>query len=62
MFAARTLNRHAALMNRMAETMGVDLTAAIAQGALSGEGWRDAVERCAGCAAPDKCTAFLAEQ
>lgn len=61
MFAALTLNRHAALMNRMANTMGVDLTQAIATGALSGEGWRDAVERCARCAEPDHCMMFLAE-
>ena len=62
MFGARTLNRHAALMNRMAETLGVDLTEAMAKGRLSSEGWREAVVRCAGCDDPSACLHWLSEQ
>jgi hypothetical protein len=45
----------------MAETMGVDLTSAISDGALSGENWRAAVERCAGCTEPESCIVYLAD-
>ena len=45
MFGAKTINRHAALMNRMAETLGVDLTEAIADGRLPAEAWREAVSK-----------------
>ncbi|MDF2141580.1 DUF6455 family protein [Paenirhodobacter sp. CAU 1674] len=60
MFGARTLNRHAALMNRMAEVLGVDLTEAMAKGQLSGEGWREAVVRCTSCDDPTACQHWLA--
>ena len=60
MFGARMLNRHAALMNRMAETVGVDLTEAISEGRLTGEGWRDAVIACTGCSDPEDCITWLA--
>lgn len=60
MFGARTLNRHAALMNRMAQVLGVDLTEAMAQNLLSGEDWRGAVVRCTGCSDPEGCQHWLA--
>ncbi len=60
MFGLKTLNRHAALMNRMAEVLGVDLTAAMAEGRLSGEDWRMAVMRCASCDDPQACLRWLA--
>ena len=59
MFGAKTINRHAALMNRMAETVGVDLTAAIADGRLPAEAWREAVVRCTGCSDPEGCQHWL---
>ena len=62
MFGARTLNRHAALMNRMAEVLGVDLTEAMAKSALSGTEWRDAVVRCTGCSDPEGCLHWLSQK
>ena len=59
MFGHRTIQRHAAMMNRMAEVQGLDLTTAIHEGALSGEDWREAVVRCTGCAEPEACLAWL---
>ncbi len=44
----------------MAEVLGVDMTAALAVGALGGEDWRDAVLRCTCCDGPDACLAWLA--
>lgn len=61
MFGAKTINRHAALMNRMATTLGVDLTAAIADGRLPAESWREAVVRCTGCSDPESCQHWLAD-
>ncbi|MDF1618969.1 DUF6455 family protein [Pseudothioclava nitratireducens] len=61
MFGARALNRHAALMNRMAETLGVDLTEAMRRGQFSSEGWRDAVVSCASCDDPTACLHWLAD-
>lgn len=61
MFGAKTINRHSALMNRMAETLGVDLTAAIAEGRLPAEGWREAVVRCTGCSDPEACQHWLSQ-
>ena len=61
MFGAKTINRHAALMNRMAETLGVDLGTAIADGRLPAEGWREAVVRCTGCSDPEGCQHWLSE-
>lgn len=61
MCEARTLNRHAALVNRMAETLGLDLSRATREGRLSAETWRDAVMSCTSCADPGNCTLWLAE-
>lgn len=61
MFGLKTLNRHAALMNRMAQVLGVDLTAMMAKGKLSGEDWREAVVRCASCCDPAACQHWLSE-
>ncbi|WP_417808606.1 DUF6455 family protein [Thioclava sp.] len=58
---ARSLNRHAAMMNRMAQVMRVDLTAEMAQGRMSGEDWKDALVRCTGCTQPKACTLWLSE-
>jgi len=61
MSKARNLNRHAAMMNRMAQVMRVDLSAEMAQGRVSGEDWKDALVRCTGCAQPEACTLWLSE-
>lgn len=59
MLGRKTLNRHAALMNRMAQALGVNLTEMMLQGKLGGEDWREAVVRCAGCAEPTECLHWL---
>ena len=59
MFGARTINRHAALMNRMADTLGVDLEEALRRGKLSSEHWRDALVSCASCDDPEGCVHWL---
>ena len=61
MFGNRVLNRHAALMNRMAETLGVDLAEALRRGSLSSEEWRDALVSCASCDDPTGCVHWLGE-
>ncbi|KEO55480.1 DUF6455 family protein [Thioclava indica] len=61
MSKARNLNHHAAMMNRMAQVMRIDLTAEMAQGRMSGEDWKDALVRCTGCTQPEACTLWLSE-
>lgn len=61
MFGRKTLNRHAALMNRMAQVLGIDLTEEMALRHLSGEDWREAVVRCANCDDPAACLHWLSE-
>lgn len=61
MCAAKIYNRHAAMMNRMAQQMGADLTAEMAEGRMSGEGWKDALVRCTGCTEPEACMVWLSE-
>ena len=46
----------------MAEVLGVDMTAALAVGALAGEDWREAVLRCTSCDGPDACLAWLSSR
>jgi hypothetical protein len=54
-----TLRRHAALVDRMAGAMGVDLEAAVMRGQLAPDDLPYMVLRCTGCANPDGCEAFL---
>lgn len=54
-----TLRRHAALVDRMAGAMGVDLEEAVMRGQLAPDALPDMVLRCTGCANPDGCDAFL---
>ncbi|WP_272944413.1 DUF6455 family protein [Thioclava atlantica] len=61
MHAARNLNRHAAMLNRMAELVGADLTRAMVSGRLSGEAWKEALIRCTGCKEQKACMIWLAE-
>ena len=60
MFSTTKLDRHAALMNRMADTVGVDLGDALIDGRLSGEGLRSAILRCTACDSPEACAHWLA--
>lgn len=60
MHGRKILNRHAALMNRMAQVLGVNLTEMMIRSQLSGEEWREAVVRCVGCTEPETCLHWLA--
>ena len=62
MCGARALNRHAAMMDRMARTLGIDLTDEMARDRLSGTDWREALMRCTGCPEPAECLQWLAMQ
>ncbi|WP_343116740.1 DUF6455 family protein [Ostreiculturibacter nitratireducens] len=61
MFGAKAINRHAALMNRMGEELGLYLNEALADGTLPVETWRGAVVRCTGCSDPEDCQRWLAD-
>lgn len=56
----KTLKRHAALVDRMAEARGVDLEEEVLRGSLSVDRLTDAVLACTGCAAPGDCERRLA--
>ena len=53
------IDRHADLVNRMADTLGVSLFGAVTQGELSAGDLRSLVFKCLGCQEVDACTAFL---
>ena len=56
----KTKTEHAALMGRMAQTLGVDLDEAELRGALPPEMRDDMVLACTGCADPMGCRKWLA--
>ncbi len=58
----KTLNMHAALVNRMGDVLGVDFTQAKAHGHVSDKAWSETVTRCTQCSQPGKCQEFLAAQ
>lgn len=62
MCGTRSVNHHATLVARMAETLGLDLSAALSAGQISSQEWRDAVVACCGCSQPGACQHWLAEQ
>ncbi|MGB1034184.1 MAG: DUF6455 family protein [Paracoccaceae bacterium] len=53
--------RHAALVDHMAEAQGLDLDEAAQRGHLSSEARDMAVLRCTGCAQPEACAQWLAD-
>ncbi len=55
------LKRHAALVDRMATTLGVDLEEATLRGDLPMDDLAEAVLRCAGCSNADGCDHWLAD-
>lgn len=57
-----TLKRHAALVDRMAQTLGVDLEEAALAGAMAMDEIAEAVLRCTGCADPAHCDSWLSQQ
>lgn len=54
-----TLKRHAALVDRMAGTQGVDLEERMMAGVMHPDEVSDAVLACTGCAASDACEQWL---
>jgi hypothetical protein len=55
-----SIDRHAALMDRMADTLGVDLAELSLRGELAPEAYRQAVLRCTGCTDPGGCAKWTA--
>ena len=53
------LRRHAALMDRMATTLGVDLEEAVLDSRLPFDTIADAVLRCRDCSRPEACETWL---
>ena len=59
MFSLSKIDRHAELMNRMADTVGADFSRAIVSGAMSGEQYRQAILSCTNCSHPEECASWL---
>lgn len=57
-----TLKKHADLMDRMANTLGVDLEQVMMEGRMTMDQLGDAVLSCTGCASPDNCQHWLGAQ
>lgn len=56
------LKRHATLVDRMAQTLGLDLEEQVYSGQLDPDTLCDSVLRCSGCTDPDGCEIWLAAQ
>jgi hypothetical protein len=52
-------DEHAALMQRMAETLGLDLTEEMMSGRWTPEDMQAGVSRCLGCTDPSTCKGWL---
>ena len=53
-------SRHAGLVDRMADTLGIDLSEEIQRGHLQPQELRNTVANCVGCLDPDGCEVWLA--
>jgi hypothetical protein len=60
MQSTSTLKRHAQLVDRMANTLGVDLEQKIMEGQMTFDALGDVVLACTGCANPETCEQWLA--
>ena len=56
------LKDHADLVDRMAQTVGLDLELVMMEGRMTVDQLGDAVLACTGCTQPDTCRAWMAEQ
>lgn len=56
------IDRHAALMHRMSDTVAADLGDALVEGRLSAEALRAAILSCTRCDSVEACQHWLAEQ
>jgi hypothetical protein len=54
-----TIRRHATLVDRMAQKLGLDLEQKVLEGQLDPDSLCDAVLDCTGCSDPDGCTVWL---
>ncbi|HKL46880.1 MAG TPA: DUF6455 family protein [Roseovarius sp.] len=54
-----TFRRHAALVDRMASTIGIDLEEKVMEGQLDFNGVSDAVLNCSGCCCTGACEIWL---
>ncbi len=61
MFGFERFNRHAGLVDRMAETLGVDIAEAVQRGELPPEELRRSVFNCMGCREAESCAHWLDE-
>lgn len=59
MFWIDRLSRHAGLVGRMADTLGIDFAEALEHGVLTPGGLRGAVINCAGCERTGECAGWL---
>lgn len=62
MTMSTTYRRHAELVDRMGDALGLDLEEKTFEGQLSLDTLSDVVLRCTGCADPDGCEHWLAAQ
>ena len=61
MFGFEKFDRHAELVDRMADTLGVDLTEAVQRGDLPPDDLRRSVFNCLGCKEVGACEHWLEE-
>lgn len=59
---SQLLKRHAELVDRMSQSLGLDLEEAMMKGQMQMDTLGDAVLRCTGCAEADTCDHWLAAQ
>lgn len=59
MIVNRTFKAHSALLTRMADTLGVDLVAALSHGTVEPREMTGHVYRCLSCSSPDTCRTFI---
>jgi hypothetical protein len=62
MTSTTTLKKHAALVDRMANALGIDLEQKAMEGQIDFDQISDAVMACSGCSNPEDCTHWLDAQ
>lgn len=55
----KNIARRADLVDRMAETVGINPATAVGAEEIAAQAWRNAVIRCAGCSHDSECQAFM---